>query len=138
MVTSLSVSAVGGKKADKGNEEPEKASKKWLAHPLDLIARGQLAFLTRVLVKPVSELARRMVFASIADPTGKRTRKVAARDRSAYWNVVDRDLRYLNTGSLPSHTLEDIQTVYRQGGASHLNRFLKRLSPTTEEVAAGL
>ena len=66
-------SAVGGKKADKGNEEPEKASKKWLAHPLDLIARGQLAFLTRVLVKPVSELARRMVFVSIADPTGKRT-----------------------------------------------------------------
>ena len=126
---------MGGKKVDTGNMEPLKAPRKSLANPLDLMARGRLAFLTRVFVKPVSELARRMVFASIADPTGKRTRKVAARDRSAYWNVVDRDLRYLNTGSLPSHTLEDIQTVYRQGGASHLNRFLKRLSPTTEEAA---
>ena len=131
-------STVGGKEADTGNVESEKAPRKLLANPLDRMARGRLPFLTRVLVKPVSELARQMVFASIADPIGKRTRKVAARDRSAYWNVVDRDLRYLNSGSLPSHTLEDIQTVYRQGGASRLSRFLKRLSPTTEEVAACL
>ena len=64
---------MGGKKVDMGNMKPLKAPRKSLANPLDLMARGRLAFLTRVFVKPVSELARRMVFVSIADPTGKRT-----------------------------------------------------------------
>ena len=86
-----------------------------LMRPLDLMSRPRVSFVTQLLVDPPSELARRMTFAVVANPTRPRDRRVAARDRAAYWNVLSRDMRFLSSDSPVSHTLEDVQEVYRAG-----------------------
>ena len=86
-----------------------------LMRPLDLMSRPRVSFIAQLLVDPPSELARRMTFAVVANPTRPRDRRIAARDRAAYWNVLSRDMRFLSTDSPVSHTLEDVQEVYRAG-----------------------
>ena len=103
-----------------------------LMRPLDLMSRPRVSFIAQLLVDPPSELARRMTFAVVANPIRPRDRRIAARDRAAYWNVLSRDMRFLSTDSPVSHTLEDVQEVYRAGRKARVARFLKRLKPSTD------
>jgi hypothetical protein len=93
---------------------------------LELLSRRRLQFATRIITKPGCETARRMLFAEIAQ---RGRRKVGGRERSSYLNVINLDLKYLNSGSTSVGSLENLVSLARTSNPPKLKRVLNGLKP---------
>jgi len=101
----------------------------------ELTARPRLTFVAGLLVRPICELARRMLFASVAN-IAHRTQSAAAADRSAFHNTLRSDLRFITPRESETELeMDDLVGEARANGVGKLRVTIKRMLPWEKKMA---
>lgn len=112
------------------NEELQRRCR--LPTPLDLLSRRRLNFISKVVSRPSSQVARNMLFAEVKQEVV--VRRVSGRERSSYLNILALDLRYLYSGETSGRSLDDLLALAYRMGPAHAKKVLMALKP---DVARG-
>jgi hypothetical protein len=108
-----------------------------LQHLLTTLGRRRLAFASQLVARPGCELARRMLFAEVVTPTSRRTKSLATRSRTAYHNVLGRDLAELaKSGWAKPTSLTQLIEAGREKGRARVVALLKARRQASGVLAA--